>query len=69
MKPFFITIACLILSLLALLPVACHYSPAHKGSERAVMADWYNVPDSQDFYYDDDTAREVMERGHMDFNN
>lgn len=69
MKPFFITTLLLTLSFLALLPIACHYSPAPRSSERAIMAAWYNVPDDQDFYYDDEAAREIMERGHMDFNN
>lgn len=36
MKPFFITTLLLALTLLALLPVACHYSPAGKGSGQTV---------------------------------
>lgn len=66
MRSFFTTIFCLNLLALALVPVSCHYSVGYQ-TERATMAAWHEVPDTQDFYFDDDSAREIMAYGHMDF--
>lgn len=72
MKTFFIVNAIMIAALtVALAVMSCTSIPSPDPYDetrvRQVMSEWLNIPDDMDFFYDEDMAREVIEKGHGDY--